>query len=192
MRYRNYYCSPKFSDGDNCYFGHVEGVPEIPMIEAANIDDFERLFHQAIDDYLDGRRAGRKDTRLGLMILIGAIIALVVTAIATCPKKAQHVAFLTDRINTIITEELEGHGGGGDLAPLGLLFGNALVVPLVEKTMTVNDNFLFSVGKISIDGEEKTVTVGAFGHIFSASKEKMKKILKDNKYMKEYLDLLKN
>ena len=189
MKYRNYYCSPKFSDGDKSYFGNVEGVPEIPMIEAANLDDFERLFHQAVDEYIDSHGKGLKGVKLGLIIALVTLIALIVAAIATCPKKAQHVEFLTDRINTIVTEELEERGGG-DLAPLGLLFGNAIVAPLVEKTLTVNDNFLFSVGELTIDGEPQTITVGAFGHIFSASKEHMKQALKDNKYVKDYLDLL--
>lgn len=191
MRYRNYYCTPKFSDGEKGYYGDVDGAPEIPMIEAATLDDFERLFHQAVDDYLDRRGGARPRTKWGLIITLVAIAAVMVAAIASCPKKDQHVAFLTDRINTIITEELEESGGGGDLAPLGLLFGNAIVVPLIEKTLTVNDYFLFSVGKISIEGKENTVTVGAFGHIFSASKEQMKKALKDNKFLNEYLDLLK-
>ena len=191
MRYKNYYCTPKLSEGDNAYYGDVEGVPDIPMIEAATLDDFERLFHQAVDDYLDRRGAVRSKTNWGLIISLVTIAAIVLAAIATCPKKDCHVAFLTDRINVIVTEELEEHGGGGDLAPLGLLFGNAIVVPLVEKTLTVNDFFFFSVGKIPVDGKEKVVTVGAFGHIFSASKEQMKKALKDNKYMKDYLDLLK-
>ena len=191
MKYRNYYCTPKLSEGDNAYFGDVEGAPEIPMIEAATLDDFERLFHQAVDDYLDRRGAVRSKTNWGLIITLVAIAAIIITAIATCPKKDRHVAFLSDRINTIVTEELAQSGGGGDLAPLGLIFGNAIVVPLVDKTLTVNDNFLFSVGKIPVDGKERVITVGAFGHIFSASKEQMKKALKDNKYMNDYLDLLK-
>ena len=190
MRYRNYYCTPKLSEGDNTYYGNVEGAPEIPMIEAATLDDFERLFHQAVDDYLDRRGAARPRTNWGLIITLAVVVGLIAVAIATCPKKSAHVAFLTDRINTIVTEELEANGGGGDLAPLGLLFGNAVIVPLVEKTLTVNDNFLFSVGKVSVGGEEKTVTIGAFGHIFSASKEQMKQALKDNKYLNGYLDLL--
>lgn len=191
MKYRNHYCTPRWSEGDKSYFGNVEGAPEIDMIEAATLDDFERLFHQAVDDYLDRCGVVRPKTNLGLIITLVAIAAIIITAIATCPKKDRHVAFLTDRINVIVTEELEEHGGGGDLAPLGLLFGNAIVVPLVEKALTVNDNFLFSIGKIPIDGKETVVTVGAFGHIFSASKEQMKKALKDNKYMSDYLDLLK-
>ena len=191
MKHRNYYCTPKYSDGEKMYFGDVEGAPEIPMIEAENLDDFERLFHQAIDDHLDRRRTDKPKTNWGLIIMLVSIVGLIVAAVATCPKKVEHVAFLTDRINVIVTEELEQHGGGGDLAPLGLMFGNAIVVPIVEKSLNVNDNFLFSVGKISIGGQEKTVTVGAFGHIFSASKEQMKQALKENSYMKDYLDLLK-
>ena len=46
MKYRNYYCTPKFSDGEKMYYGDVEGVPEIAMIEAENLDDFERLFKE--------------------------------------------------------------------------------------------------------------------------------------------------
>ncbi len=190
MKYRNYYCTPKLSEGDNSYYGDVEGAPDIPMIEASTLDDFERLFHQAVDDYLDRRGEAGPRTKWGPIVALVAIVAVIVASIATCPKKDQHVSFLTDRINLIVTEELEEHGGG-DLAPLGLLFGNAIVVPLVEKTLTVDDNFLFSVGKITVGGEEKTVSVGAFGHIFSASKEQMKQALKDNKYLKDYLDLLK-
>jgi hypothetical protein len=191
MKYRNYYCTPKYSDGEKMYYGDVQGAPEIPMIEAATLDDFERLFHQAVDDYLDRQGGTKPKTNWGLIITLVVIAAVIVAAIASCPKKDQHVAFLTDRINTIVTEELAESGGGGDLAPLGLMFGNAIVVPLVEKSLNVNDNFLFSVGKIPVDGKEKVVTVGAFGHIFSASKEQMKKALKDNKYMNDYLDLLK-
>ena len=191
MKYRNYYCTPKLSEGDNAYYGDVEGVPDIPMIEAATLDDFERLFHQAVDDYLDRHGMVGTKTNWRPIILLVAVAAVIIAAIATCPKKDKHVAFLTDRINVILTEELAERGGGGDLAPLGLIFGNAIVVPLVEKTLTVNDDFLFSVGKIPVDGKEKVITVGAFGHIFSASKEQMKKALKDNKYMNDYLDLLK-
>ena len=182
---------PKYSEGEGVYYGNVEGAPKIPLIEAKNIDDFERLFHQAVDDYLDRRNSAKPKANWGLIITLVAIVGLVVAAVATCPKKAEHVAILTDRINVIVTEELEQSGGGGDLAPLGLMFGNAIMVPLVEKSLNVNDNFLFSVGKISIGGQEKTVTVGAFGHIFSASKEQMKQALKENKYVKDYLDLLK-
>ena len=191
MKYRNYYCTPKLSEGDNAYYGDVEGAPDIPMIEAATLDDFERLFHQAVDDYLDRRSGAKPKANWGLIVTLIAIAAVIVASIASCPKKDQHVAFLTDRINTIISEELAESGGGGDLAPLGLIFGNAIVVPLVEKTLTVSDDFLFSVGKIPVDGKERVVTVGAFGHIFSASKEQMKQALKDNKYMNDYLDWLK-
>ena len=191
MRYRDYYCTPKLSEGDNAYYGDVEGAPEIPMIEAETIDDFERLFHEAVDDYLDRQHTVKPNTNWGLIISLVAIVGIIVVAIASCPKKPAHVAFLTDRINVIVAEELGQHGGGGDLAPLGLMLGNVIVSPIVEKSLNVYDYFLFSVGKISINGQENTVTVGAFGHFFSASKEHMKQALKDNTYMKDYLNLLK-
>lgn len=63
MRYRNDYCTPKFPDGEKTYFCDVEDAPEISMIEAATLDDFERLFHQAVDDYLDRRRCENRYRR---------------------------------------------------------------------------------------------------------------------------------
>ena len=90
MKYRNHYCSPKYSDGDKCYYGNVEGFPQIPTIEVASIDDFERLFHQAVDDYV-----------------------------------------------------------------------------------------VCSVGKYSYDGKDQVVSVGAFGHVFTIPKEKLKQAINE-------------
>ena len=81
MKYRNYYCTPKFSDGEKMYYGDVEGAPEIPMIEAGTIDEFERLFHGAVDDYLDRRQAVKHRTRWGLIVTLLAIIGILLAAV---------------------------------------------------------------------------------------------------------------
>ena len=89
MKYRNHYCSPKYSDGDKCYYGDVDGVPEIETIEAATIDDFERLFHQAVDDYL-GKKSFIRPEKRNVWIPILVAAAVIFLALVTCPDKGKH------------------------------------------------------------------------------------------------------
>ena len=179
MKYRNHYCNPKFSEGEQVYYGDVEGTPEIEMIEAKNLDDFERLFHQAVDDYLDGNHAIKTHPKWGRIVPIATLAILIFVAIITCPKKEQHTSFLSNRIVSIIKDDIEKKGGD-DLAYVGLYFGNSLISSYIDNSMTVDDDYLFSVGKLTLDGKENVVSVGAFGHIFTASKQQMKQMLKDN------------
>ena len=53
MNYRHYYCSPKFSEKEKCYFGTVKGIPGARPIEADTIEEFEELFHQVVDEALE-------------------------------------------------------------------------------------------------------------------------------------------
>ena len=41
MNYRHYYCSPKFSEKEKCYFGTVKGLSGARPIEADTLDEFE-------------------------------------------------------------------------------------------------------------------------------------------------------
>ena len=172
MKYRNHYCSPKYSDGDKCYYGNVEGVPQIPTIEAASIDDFERLFHQAVDDYLDRKSGPRSSAHWGRIITLLLIIGLIVAAIFTCPKKEQHVAAISDKVSSVLRDELSEDAD--DFEALGVLLGSALATPFIKNSIYVKDYVVFSVGKFSFQGEENLVSIGLLGHVFTASRENMK------------------
>ena len=101
MKYRDYYISPKYSQGDGVYYGSVSGVPEIEMIEAANIDDFERLFHDAIDTYLAEKKGHNSQKRLRWLYVVIPLAAVIVIALLTCPDKSKHVDVLKDKIGSI-------------------------------------------------------------------------------------------
>lgn len=173
MKYRNHYCSPKYSDGDKCYYGNVEGVPQISTIEAASIDDFERLFHQAVDDYLDPKSGARSSAAWAKLVPVLLIIALIVAAVFTCPKKGQHVAAISDKVSSVLRDELSEDAD--DFEALGVLLGSALATPIIKNSIYVKDYVVFSVGKFSFQGEENLVSIGVLGHVFTASREKMKR-----------------
>ena len=172
MKYRNHYCSPKYSDGDKCYYGSVEGLPQIPTIEAASIDDFERLFHQAVDDYLDRKSGSRSSAAWAKLIPVLLIIALIVAAVFTCPKKEQHVAAISDRVSSVLNDELTEESDGFEA--LGVMLGNALATPIIRSSVTVDDYVVCSVGKYSYQGKEQVVSIGALGHVFTVSKERIR------------------
>ena len=175
MKYRNFYCSPKYSEAEKTYYGDVEGTPQIPMIEARNIDDFERLFHQAVDEYLEWKYRKRSRAKWGWLIAFFVVIGLIVAATLTCPKKDQHVAAISDRFTSAMNSQLTKDSD--EYETLGVFLGNALATPIIRNFISVDDYVVCSVGKFSYQGEERTVSVGAFGHVFTVSKEKIKETI---------------
>ena len=175
MRYKDFYCLPKYSDGDKAYYGEVEGAPQIPMIEARNIDDFERLFHQAVDEFLDRKYRKRSHAKWVCLVAFLGVIGLIVAAILTCPKKDQHVTAISDRFTSVMNSQLTKDSD--EYETLGVFLGNALAAPIIRNFISVDDYVVCSVGKISYQGEERTVSVGAFGHVFTVSKEIIKETI---------------
>ena len=185
MKYRNYYCTPRYSEGDKSYYGDVSGVPEIPMIEAETLDDFERLFHEAVDDYLDDLPTVTHRTRWGLIVSILAIVCVFIVMALTCPKKEQHVEVLSDRFSSILSEHM---GQDDDLSVLGTIVGSKLAKGFIDLYVTVDDYVLFSVGHIRYDGEDRIASIGALGHIFTASKEQIKRRVEQDPDIQEFLN----
>ena len=182
MKYRNYYCTPKFSEGEKMYYGDVEGVPEIAMIEAENLDDFERLFKQAVDDYLSGKMDGAKPRRnLGWIVAAVAILALLGIAVVTCPDKQAHKDAILAVINEKLNENIRKNAKDGDegLSLLGATIGTSISGWVLDKGLTVDNRFVYSVGQFNSGKEIKKVSVGVFGHVFTFSKDDVDKILKE-------------
>ena len=184
MKYRNYYINPKFSEGEKVYYGNVSGAPEIELIEAASIEDFERLFHDAVDDYLDSKRTHKSNIKTGLIVTIVCIVALIVLALVTCPDKKKHVEVLKDRMSVVINEQAAVNENTSDLEAVGIALFNGLMGRMLDNYITVDDYALFSVGKSTIKGSEGVVSFGVFGHVFTKSKEEIKKQLNENEELK--------
>ena len=188
MKYKKYYCSRKYSETEKVYYGNVEATPEIPMIEAESIDDFERLFHQAVDDFLDGHKeaASGKKWRAAISALV--IIGLLVAMVLTCPKKEQHGEVLSDRITYVIGDQL---GLDDDLSVIGTMLGGAAAKKLLDTYLIVDDYFLISVGRSNYKGEKHIVSFGVLGHVFCASREQMVRNVEEDHELQEFFGQFK-
>ena len=188
MKYRNYYCTPRYSDKEQMYFGVVEGAPKIPTIEAETVDDFERLFHEAVDDYLERRQDAKRRAKWGVFIHLIAVVGILVAAVLTCPKKEQHVSVLTERLSYLFSDSA---GAENDANILKAMLGSAIAKPLINTYLVVDDHILFSVGHLEYQGDDRVVSVGAFGHIFTMSREELKRRTEQSKESQEFLDQFK-
>lgn len=155
------------------------------MITAGNLDDYERLFHQAVDDYLG--TGGRKKVKPG-WVIAGIVCVLLAIMALTCPKKEKHVDVVADRFSYVLNDHLSKDGDG--LEFLGILFGGAVTKPLVNNFLSLDDYLFFNVGKLSFQGEDHAVTFGAFGHVFAPSRQAFKKRIEENPDLQELLESL--
>lgn len=179
MKYRKFYITPKYSDGDKTYYGSVDGVADIPMIEAKNLDDFERLFHQAVDEYLEAK--GRRSNKMvGWLIALGCVVALLVTAVLTCPDKQAHKDAIMSVVKERLKEDMSDANPGW--AMLGQSIGSSLSSLVLETGLTVENHFIYSVGKYDLDSEKKRISFGLFGHVFTIRKKDL------DKYLDEYFN----
>ena len=109
-------------------------------------------------------------------------------AVLTCPKKEQHVAVLTEKVNYLLSDTVDS---SDDLKVLGAMFGGAIAKQVLNMYLTVDDHVLFSIGHLEYDGEDNLLSVGAFGHIFTISNEELKRRVEQNKDSQGFLNRFK-
>jgi hypothetical protein len=177
MKYKNYISLPVFSYAEKLYYGGVEGVSEIPDIEAPTLEEYENLFHQAVDDYIRSRNAAKPATKIGWLITVLVIVVLLLSMVISCPKKAQHTDVLAEMLVDVFNDEADDDD---ILLELSSLFGVSVSKYLIENHVDVKYYILFSVGEFEYEGKTNVVSIGVLGHVFTASKERVRKEIKES------------
>jgi hypothetical protein len=102
------------------------------------------------------------------LIILGVVI---IVAVITNPKKIDHV----DAVKNAVTEKaLEGTmdnlTSGSDFEKAGTAIGVTLGMKFLDEMLgsviVVNNYLLFSTTKISFQGNERIIGVGAFGNVW--------------------------
>ena len=112
---------------------------------------------------------------IALLVLLGIGIA----AIVTCPDHQAHKDAILAVVNECINEEM--NPSGVDDYGLSDLFGSigtSVAGYMIDNRLTIKNHFVYSTGEFKdLEGNEKTVSVGVFGHVFTFKKEDVKKYL---------------
>ena len=175
MKYKNYHSFPRYYESEKVYCGCVEGVPEIPDIEAETLEEYERLLQRSVDDYLTAREKSKAKRRRGLIITLLSVLGIAFVMVLSCPKKEQHLETITERVLSIQNEQADP-----DLVILGRMLGNPVLNGLIKAYVTVDDCYLVSIGRFEFEGKKTVVSVGAFGHVFMASEKRIRHEIEQN------------
>ena len=116
-----------------------------------------------------------------LLIAVAIILAVLVSAVVTCPDKRAHKEAMMAAINEKIDEELKTDDE--EMQGLSVFFGSlgsGIAGIVVDNRLVVNNHFLWSTGKIrDFDGNYQVASVGVFGHVFTFDKEDLDKAIEE-------------
>ena len=53
LPYKNYNGTVEYAEKDKCFYGKVVGIKSLLSYEASSVQELEKNFHSAIDEYLE-------------------------------------------------------------------------------------------------------------------------------------------
>ena len=110
------------------------------------------------------------------------VIAIIMVSVMTCPQKEAHKDALMKLVDSALDSELYKHANTDEekgFAMIGSLLGSGIARIFLDKKLLIDNYFVFSVGRIVFEGEEKIVSVGLFNHVFTEDEKALKERLKD-------------
>ncbi len=52
IEYKEFIGSVNYSDGDECFYGKIEGINDLVTFEGGSVKELKKVFQQAVNDYL--------------------------------------------------------------------------------------------------------------------------------------------
>lgn len=105
-------------------------------------------------------------------LTLTTVFLIVIIAVLTNPSKETHVEVLRTKFNILMQQSLVEKSNKSDSEnedigkALGLMIGGAFVDGMLNNIVSVDNYVLFSITKITWDGETKKIGIGAFGNVF--------------------------
>lgn len=118
------------------------------------------------------------------MFFYTILIALFIVGVCvvSCPKHEDHSKVIMKEINNIIDNEISKKAKNDNEKAMSL-FATSLYSGIsefiIDKKLSVENYFLFSVGKIAFDGKTIIVSLGVLNHVFTDLEEQLKNKLSE-------------
>lgn len=113
-------------------------------------------------------------------IIFFGTLCIAFVLVLTNPDRAKHAMavkeILTKEFNKAMTEELRKSKNNYQAtnAGIGLFLGSALIDKVVDGYIDSENFYLFSLTKINVDGDNRTIGLGILGKVFISDKLKEK------------------
>ena len=110
-------------------------------------------------------------------IIGSAVVLLLIIAAVSNPDSATHKEKVRTELKKYLDESMAEKSEGEENFASGFasLIGNTMVNSIVDNTVTADNYLLFSLTKISHEGNAKRIGFGAFGNVW-LSKEVQKEL----------------
>ena len=111
--------------------------------------------------------------------LIGALVLIaVIVMVKTVPDKKVHKKVMMEAVKEYVDEEAANLGLGDDvLSKLGKGIVNKTVEVALNSKLEVDNYLLFNMTHVELDGENKILSLGILGHVFTFDKEMLRDAL---------------
>jgi predicted HicB family RNase H-like nuclease len=53
LKYKDFIASVQYSDEDEAFIGHIEGITSVVSFEGQSVDELKKAFEEAVESYLD-------------------------------------------------------------------------------------------------------------------------------------------
>lgn len=97
-------------------------------------------------------------------------------AVLTNPDQNRHKEVIRNKINVYMQESIkeslaESNDGWEQTGQaLGMMLGGAIVDRMIESIVSTDNYILFSITKITWDGQTRVIGIGAFGNVYLTNK----------------------
>lgn len=128
--------------------------------------------------------ADRRRSRAVVWLAVAAVAFFIL--LMTCPGADKHREAVSREVSEAVasaSDELDT--GNAALDMLGGMFGSVITTQIVDamvgQMVSVDDYFIFSIGKLHYGAEEKTVSFGILGHVFTFDSADLRKAIETDK-----------
>lgn len=102
--------------------------------------------------------------------------------VISCPDKEAHSEAIMENVNNLIDGELTKEVTDETEKALVIL-ASSLVSGIsnlvIDSRLSVDNYFLFSIGKVTFDGESNIVSIGLLNHVFTDINDNIKKEIEE-------------
>lgn len=105
-------------------------------------------------------------------IVLITVAVILIVAFFTNPNQAAHKEKVKSTITSLYQKQLKENQttSNNGFEALGSLLGTSLINTMVENGVSCDNYLLFSITKITYEGQEKSIGYGLLGNVFLSSK----------------------
>ncbi len=120
------------------------------------------------------------------LLVVIIILAVAILMTQTLPDKKAHKRAMMKAVSEYVDEKAEENGFHSNvITNLGKSVVNFAAATAIDAKLKVNNYYLFNTTSVRLKGEDKLLSIGLFGHVFTFDKEMLREALEEGEEQAE-------